>query len=83
MKTRYLLCPGLVRSKTDGDWHNIGARNLAMLYGIRMDECVVMPEQRPANHHLRMHFLERVRDGELTAIYPREDGKYPIFERSK
>lgn len=43
MTALYLLCPGPVRSRTDGDWHHIGARQLAHLYRVPMDECVVLP----------------------------------------
>ena len=33
---RYVLFPGYVRSKTDGDLHFIDARQLARLYGLRL-----------------------------------------------
>ena len=41
MTSHYVLCPGWVRSRTDGDAHFIGARQLAHLYGVSMAECLV------------------------------------------
>ena len=38
---KYLLFPGDVRSKHDGDVHYIDAHTLAELYGVRFAECVV------------------------------------------
>lgn len=46
MRARYLLCPGLVRSRNDGDLHNITARQLAHLYRVSTDECLVLPADR-------------------------------------
>lgn len=78
MNARYLLCPGIVRSRTDGDRHFITARQLAFLYGVRMADCVTLPDQTPANHCVRMFLFERVRLGEITALVPRDDGNYTI-----
>lgn len=73
----YLLCPGPVRSRTDGDWHHIGARQLAHLYRVPMDECVVLP---PPGRELfpleRLRLIERADRGELIALKPRADGDY-------
>lgn len=73
---KYLLCPGPVTSKTDGDRHYVTASNLAMLYRVRLDECVILPAAMPANHRRRMELLDRARKGELIALAPREDGNY-------
>ncbi len=40
-KVKYLLCPGYVTSRTDGQIHFVTARQLAMLYGVSLDECVI------------------------------------------
>lgn len=40
---KYLLFPGYVRSKVDGDEHFIGAVQLAQLHGVDLRECVVVP----------------------------------------
>lgn len=76
MTARYLLCPGLVRSRVDGQVHHIGANQLAALYGVPMAECLVMPPQRLEHHYTRMALLDRVRLGELIALHPRFDGDY-------
>lgn len=34
MSARYLLVPGLVTSRTDGQVHHVGASDLARLYGL-------------------------------------------------
>ncbi len=79
MTARYLLCPGMVRSRTDRDQHHVGARELAMLYRVRMVDCLVMPPQTPANHRQRMGLFDRVLDGELIALHPRSSGEYPLL----
>ena len=38
---KYLVCPGYVRSKNDGDRHFISAHRLMNLYGVRPGECFV------------------------------------------
>ena len=40
---KYLVCPGTVISKSDGDEHFISAGQLMRLYGVKPTECVVMP----------------------------------------
>lgn len=78
MTARYLLCPGLVRSRTDGDSHHIGSALLATLYRVRISDCIVMPAQRPENHSARIALLSRVERGELVALHPRSDGDYRL-----
>ena len=80
MTARYLLCPGPVQSRNDGDLHHITARQLAFLYGVPMAECVVMPPQRPDRHRERMALLDRVRSGDLVGLVPRADGDYRLPE---
>lgn len=45
---RYVLHPGYVTSKNDGDQHFIGGPRLAQLYGVDIRQCVFgdMPEYR-------------------------------------
>lgn len=77
---RYLLCPGYVRSRTDGDRHHVGADQLARLYGVRMDECLILPDAGrradPQYAWFRQQLLDRVDRGELTALRPRYGGDY-------
>lgn len=82
MTFRYLLCPGSVRSRTDGQSHFIHARQLAFLYGVPMNECVVLPsgwDNRAKERH-REGLLARVDSGDLIALYPRRDGDYTLPE---
>lgn len=43
---KYVLCPGEVQSRCDGDWHYIGAARLAQLYKVKMRDCIVYSEER-------------------------------------
>lgn len=78
MTARYLLCPGQVRSRTDGQWHHISASQLAMLYRVPMDACLVMHSDwfSPWGERRREELRERVRRGELIELGPRFDGDY-------
>lgn len=75
MTQRYLLCPGQVRSRRDGDFHFIGASRLAHLYGVRMSECVVLDTSMRGPARL---LLERVQAGELVKLEPCYDGDYGL-----
>ena len=79
MTRRYLLCPGLVRSSTDGDRHYISAAQLARLYGVSMDDCHVLPNDNEwASRMKRRFLLDRVDGGELVPLRPRHDGDYAL-----
>jgi len=71
MPTKYLLCPGRVTSKTDGDDHFIDERALARLYGVSMSECEVRPERAFGR------FGWRPTPG-LIELRPRYDGNYKL-----
>ena len=38
---QYVLCPGMVTSKTDRQFHYIGAMALARLYGVDLKQCEI------------------------------------------
>jgi len=42
---KYVLHPGLVRSKFDGDTHFISASQLAHLYGVDIRECITVSSE--------------------------------------
>ncbi len=63
---KYILCPGYVQSKFDGERHYIGWTKLAELYGVAMSECVINSEFRGAL------------DKGLKRLYPRPDGDYKL-----
>lgn len=65
--------PGEIESKTDGDIHFIGCKELMRLYCLEPRQC--FDESNPDNW--------RGRDPEkITKVYPRYDGDYPIFRRN-
>jgi hypothetical protein len=41
---KYIICPGYVTSKTDGDRHYITSRQLIELYGVNPKECAIEKE---------------------------------------
>lgn len=70
-RVKYLLCPGHVQSKTDRQYHYVDARDLARLYGVRMDECDVRPERAFSRFGWRP-------DPGLIELHPRWDGDYRL-----
>lgn len=79
MTIRYLLCPGHVRSKGDGQVHYIPAMTLAHLYSVKMSECVILPGNRtPWDSRARETWLARADLGEVIALRPRYDGDYTL-----
>lgn len=79
--SRYLLCPGEVRSRVDGQWHHVGASELARLYGVRMADCEILPEAEPGalgGGRARFTMLARADRGEFIALHPRSDGYYRL-----
>jgi hypothetical protein len=77
MKKRYLVHPGMVVSKNDGQEHYISAHRLMKLYQVDPRECLIQEPNDP--------FLPRGYDIYYPWIhlYPRYDGDYPIFRRTK
>ena len=73
---RYVLCPGMVTSRTDGQRHYVGPYHLAQLYGVAPSECLIhQPEPWwPASYHERAE--ERHRG--LIKLEPRHDGNYSL-----
>jgi hypothetical protein len=80
MKRKYVLCPGYVRSKHDGDLHFVGADKLTHLYGISRGECYVL---RESDGLLRDREIERFRRIEgLIWLYPMYNGDYSLPEKT-
>jgi len=63
----FILHPGHVRSKTDGQWHYVGARRLADLYGVPWHECI--DASRPGA-------LLGIDQDDFIHLTPRRDGDY-------
>lgn len=65
MKRKYLLHPGNVISKEDGDKHYISPLKLCDLYGVHPDECLIVSD-RTKNDDSFIH------------LHPRHDGNYEL-----
>lgn len=72
---RYMVHTGWVTSKTDGDEHFVGARDLMHLYGVKPGECIVHHHGLP-NTHLRGISPERF--ASLIHLYPDATGQYRL-----
>lgn len=69
-KKRYVICPGYVISRNDGQRKYIDAGALIHLYRVNPAECfIVGPYQSP-----RIQFGKDV--GGLIFLHPRTDGRY-------
>lgn len=66
----YILEPGRVRSRTDGDIHYITALQLARLYGVPLSDCVVNLGDKDLRPWVG-----------LPVFRPRYDGNYPLFQK--
>lgn len=66
--TKYLIVPGNVKSKNDGETHYISASQLIDLYGVDPSECYVYSEVMRGNIFLN----------HLKRLTPRYDGNYNI-----
>lgn len=68
----YVLCPGTVTSRHDGQEHYISARQLARLYGVRSALCVVLLPDDVEQNVLRGYDNPET----LVFLHPRQDGLY-------
>lgn len=66
---RYLVCPGWIESKSDGERHFIDANTLMRLYGVNPEMCLV---ESPI-HDMRFR-------GPLIRLEPRYNGDYSLRE---
>lgn len=83
LTARYLLCPGPVRSRADGDLHYVGAAQLAALYRVHLADCVTLPAAEPGAQgggRARLGLIARADRGEFVALWPRHDGDYRLPE---
>lgn len=65
---KYLICPGYVISKNDGDRHYISAHQLMRLYKVKPSECVISNDPDVPTSLL----------ANLLPLRPRYDGDYCI-----
>lgn len=67
---RYMLHPGWICSKNDGDWHFIGVGQLVQAYRINIKECLVCASCQGREA------LPCTNEGNLINLFPRYDGDY-------
>jgi hypothetical protein len=76
-RIRFLVRPGWVTSRNDGQRHWITAERLMRLYLLRREECIVEGEAS------RLHIVGRRFDTRaLIPIVPLYSGDYPAFRRA-
>jgi hypothetical protein len=65
-RPRYVLCPGWITSRNDGDRHYISAAKLARYYGVNLRDCLIeLPgKSRRFQVHEKMVFLNPRLDGD-------------------
>jgi len=76
MKPKYVICPGNVTSKTDGQRHYIGPMQLMNLYGVDQQECEIY---EPAPWWPESYYrMAEERHRGLPRLGPRYDGDYEL-----
>jgi hypothetical protein len=73
---RYVLCPGYVISRTDGQRHFVGVSQLRQLYGVPRHECVTYP-QGDGDQADILRRIWRAPPGSVE-LRPRYDGDYTL-----
>lgn len=73
---RYALAPGMVTSRSDSQRHHVAAGQLAGLYGLPLDDCLVIPSEPGPR---RDYALSVAADLGLAVLGPRYDGIYTLF----
>lgn len=76
MTPKYVICPGRVRSRTDGQEHYVGPMQLIRLYGVNPRECEVH-EPTPSWTAWDFRVAEERQRG-LPRLGPRFDGNYDL-----
>jgi hypothetical protein len=71
---KYIIHPGNVFSKNDGDYHYISGERLIKLYNLNPKKCLIVRNPRPFS---RMPF-GMPDDPSYKHLYPRWDGNYSI-----
>ena len=76
MTARYVICPGIVKSNTDGQEHYIGPMQLMKLYRVDPRECEIF-EPAPWWPDTYYRMAEERHRG-LRLLVPRPDGDYDV-----
>lgn len=76
MTIKYVICPGHVVSKSDGQSHYIGPMTLMQLYGVDPKECMIY---EPAPWWTTTYFRDTIQDRtDLPHLRPSYHGKYNL-----
>ena len=76
MKPKYVICPGEVASRTNGQRHYIGAMELIRLYGVDSRECEI---HEPASWWPNSYYsMTEERQRGLPRLGPSYDGNYEL-----
>ena len=67
---KYVLCPGWFISKNDNEEHYVCAKDLSELYGVNLDDCLILNDTNYI-------FLNRANNN-LKFLTPKENGEYEI-----
>lgn len=73
---KYVVYPGHVISKTDGDKHFIPSDYLMLLYGVKREECIVITSSMP--QPLQRQAEERAVALKCIPLYPKTNGDYTL-----
>jgi len=71
---KYIVLPGYVDSKNDGERHYISAQQLIDLYGVNIKLCVIVPYG--SEHRPRGYSEEQFNS--MIKLYPRFHGDYNL-----
>lgn len=74
---RYVLFPGYVESKTDGQMHWISIHQLLHLYAIPKGSTVTWVSTDGTVEYSKVKYVPE--EGDIACL-PRYDGDYPIFK---
>lgn len=70
---KYAVFPGLVRSKSDGQLHQITTSQLVALYGLKSEEYIAVERDQSYARQ-----LQKALDLGLRHLYPRYSGNYTL-----
>ena len=73
---RYVLCPGYVISRSDGQRHYVSADALRRLYGVQPSECVTYPQGNDSEADIRRRIW--IDPPGAICLMPRYDGDYRL-----
>ena len=71
---KYIVRPGYVFSRSDGDRHYVSAGQLMNLHGVCISECIII---RSSQDHYKLRHINR----DLIDLFPRADGQYTKYNQ--